>query len=229
MRSPAREADLIDETISRLAAGLPGGTAGVRSDLLLEARHGLEDAAEAYREAGLSEREAVERAVRDFGDLEELTVDYAAHAVTGSVRLAALVLGAGYSLVLTAWMVASWTAPDRLPGESGPAASSFGWIGGVAVLTTLGALAGVRRQARRSQHSSTLAWTIGVLGLLVGAATLVASYLVEPWGARDGTVDSPASVVSVVEVFSGAMIFVILACSLRCLWSAWTTRTTHTR
>jgi hypothetical protein len=227
MRSPAQKGGLIDQTIARLAAGLPGGTAGSRNDLLLEARHGLEDAAEAYREAGLSERAAVERAVSEFGEVEELRGDYAAQAMTGSVRLAALVLGAGYLLVLTAWLVASETTPDRLPGGSEPVANSFGWIGGLAVMTTVGVLAGVRRQARRSQHSSALAWTIGLLGLLCGAATLVASYLVEPWGARGDTTDTPASLVSLVEIFSGGMIFAIVACSLRCLWSAWTARATR--
>jgi len=224
MRSSTRADGLIDETIARLAAGLPGGSTAGRSDLLLEARHGLEDAAEAYRDAGLSDREAVERAVREFGDVEQLSPHYAAHAVTGSVRLAAVVLGVGYLLVLTAWMLAAWTSPDRLPGESGPASKSFGWIGGLAVLTTVGVLAGVRRQARRHQHSSAPAWTIGALGLVCGAATLVAAYLVEPWGVRSGAMIGPGPVVGAVELFSGATVFAILTCSSRCLWSAWAAR-----
>ena len=223
MRRAAAGEDLIDETVSRLAARLPGAVGAGRAGLLLEARHGLEDAAEAYRRAGLSEREAAERAVSDFGDLDELSTDYADHAVSGSVRMTALVLGVGYLVTLLAWLVAGWATPDRLPEGSSWAASSFNWIGGLAVLTTLGALAGVRRRARHRGNPSGLAWLIGGVGLACAVATLVAAYLVEPWGTgRDGS-DS-ATLVSGVEIASGTIVFTIIGCSLRCLSLAWAAR-----
>lgn len=215
--------DLIDRTISELADGLPGGVAGRRSALLREARDGLEDATEAYCRIGLTEREAVARAVADFGDPDELRHDYAASAALGSVRTAAAILGAGYLLILAAWAVVDLVTPDRQPQGSSLAASSFSWIGGLAVLCTLGVLVAVRALARRSNRPTSLAWGMGILGLGCSVATLTASYLVQPWGSR-GRGDSSLGLVTAVEIFSAAATAAILLCSLRCLRWAWADR-----
>lgn len=63
---PQREDVLVDEHLRELAARLQG-PARLKSDLLTEARHGLLDAVEAYRESGVPSTEAQRRAVVEFG------------------------------------------------------------------------------------------------------------------------------------------------------------------
>ena len=63
---PHREDVLVDEHLRELAARLQG-PARLKSDLLTEARHGLLDAVEAYRESGVPSTEAQRRAVVEFG------------------------------------------------------------------------------------------------------------------------------------------------------------------
>lgn len=63
-----------DRPIERLVAALryrlPPGRQS--RDVLAEVRDGLEDAAEAYRSGGLRQHEAEQRAVADFGDLDQV-------------------------------------------------------------------------------------------------------------------------------------------------------------
>lgn len=224
MTAGTRYADPIEETIDRLAAQLPPCVLTGRNGLLKEARAGLQDAAEAYRDAGCSDWEARERAVADFGDPAELSADYIAQLRAGSARRAAVVLGAGYLVVLTAWLIAGRLAPDTLPGGgSTAAASSFPVIGAVAVLTMVGTLALSRSRARRRQQSTSPVWTVGVVGLACALATLYASYLVQPWGIRREPSHRPDAheasglLVSTVELFSGAMTAAIIVSSLSCL------------
>ena len=54
------------------------GRRGRKADLLAEARDGLRDAADAYREGGWSEDEAQRRAVADFGRVSEIAGDFQA-------------------------------------------------------------------------------------------------------------------------------------------------------
>ncbi|WP_181774259.1 permease prefix domain 1-containing protein [Amycolatopsis pittospori] len=54
------------------------GSAGAKADLLTEARDGLHDAADAYREGGVDEAEAERRAVADFGPVDVIAPAYQA-------------------------------------------------------------------------------------------------------------------------------------------------------
>ncbi|WP_033293301.1 permease prefix domain 1-containing protein [Amycolatopsis jejuensis] len=54
------------------------GSRSAKADLLAEARDGLHDAAEAYREGGWSAEDAQRRAVADFGHVGEVAGDYQA-------------------------------------------------------------------------------------------------------------------------------------------------------
>ena len=225
MNASTGHADPIEETLRQLADRLPGGVLTQPTGLLLEARAGLQDAAEAYRRAGLSEQEAAERAVADFGDPDELSADYAAQVQAGSVRRTALLLGVGYLLILTAWQVTDLVAADAMPRGSSRAANSFGYICGLAVLTMVTALAWLRARARRRESSAGMpARLVGLAGLICAAATLVASYLVQPWGDRRGehgyVAANPELMVSTVELFSGLLTFAILFCSWGCLRSS---------
>jgi hypothetical protein len=216
--------DPIEKTIDRLAAQLPPCVLTGRTGLLKEARAGLQDAAEAYRDAGCSDTEARERAVAEFGNPTELSADYIAQLRAGSARRAAVVLGVGYLAILTAWMLAGRLAPDTLPGGgSTAAASSFPVIGAVAFLTMVGTLALSRSRARRREQSTSSVWAVGVVGLGCAVATLYASYLVQPWGVRREPSHRPdvyegsGLLVSTVELFSGVMTAAIIITSLSCL------------
>ena len=224
MTAETRRRDPIEDTIDRLAAQLPPCVLTGRTGLLREARAGLQDAAEAYRHAGYAECEARERAVADFGEPAELSADYLAQLQAGSARRAAVVLGAGYLLVLSAWLIPARLAPDTLPGHgSATAAGSFPVIGAVAVLTMVATLVLSRSRARRRQQSSSPVWAVGLVGLACAVATLYASYLVQPWGDRRELAHRPdvyeasGLLVSTVELFSGAMTAAIIVSSLSCL------------
>jgi hypothetical protein len=107
----------IDHFVRDLDRSL-AGPARLKGDLLTEARHGLVDAAAAYREDGLPAAEAERRAVREFGRLPELAPAYQAEIAAASAQRLALWLG----LVPTAlgacsdlmWRGAPWG--DLRPG-----------------------------------------------------------------------------------------------------------------
>lgn len=65
----------IEDYISELDRRL-SGSAGAKADLLTEARDGLIDAAEAYREGGSDEQDAERRAVADFGPVAVIAGAY---------------------------------------------------------------------------------------------------------------------------------------------------------
>jgi hypothetical protein len=216
--------DPIEEALRQLTDRLPGGVLTRRSSLLAEARAGLQDASEAHRAAGLPERQAAERAVAEFGDPDALWADYAAQVEAGFVRRTALLLGVGYLVILFAWQITGQHAEDAMPRGSVAASYSFGYIGALAVLTMATALLWLRARARRcDQAAGRPARVVGAAGLVCAVATLIASYLVEPWGDRRGAdaassvVHRPELLVSTVELFSGALTFAIIWCSLNCL------------
>ncbi len=66
---------VIETYLSDLDRRLRGSQAA-KVDLLTEARDGLHDAAEAYREGGSEERDAERRAVTDFGPVTEIARAY---------------------------------------------------------------------------------------------------------------------------------------------------------
>ena len=140
-------------TVAALARRMPRWSSARRS-MLLEVRQGLDDAAEAYVDAGWDQRAAEARAVADFGDIDRVAADYATLRVARSGLAAAVVLGPGYVLVLTAWLIGMvWRADAMHTGGHTLLADSFTWLGLAAATTAaLGVLglrfepgAGVRR------------------------------------------------------------------------------------
>jgi hypothetical protein len=89
--------EIIDEYVAGLGRRLVG-PARLKSELLTEARHGLEDAAEAHRDAGLGEAAAARRSVAEFGGYAEVAPAY-------QVELAAA-QGRGTALIIAAALVA---------------------------------------------------------------------------------------------------------------------------
>jgi hypothetical protein len=70
-------ADLIERYVADLGSRLRGSRKQVR-DLLTETRDSLTDATEAHLDRGLSERDAQQRAVEEFGPVREIAGEYQA-------------------------------------------------------------------------------------------------------------------------------------------------------
>jgi hypothetical protein len=105
---------MIDAYVHALGQRLRGPH-GPKADLVREVRHSLDDAAEAYVDAGLDPRAAESRAVTEFGDLDELVPAYqaelsalAVHGLARRVAAVAVLLVAGADLM---WRGAPWTGP----------------------------------------------------------------------------------------------------------------------
>ena len=116
-----RTADLdpIDGFLRALDRQL-SGPAGAKAELLTEARGGLEDAACAYEESGLTPAEAGGRAVRDFGRLPELVPAYQAELVAVAGQRLAMWLGMVPLAISAAsvfmWRGAPWADVPPQPG-----------------------------------------------------------------------------------------------------------------
>ncbi|MFC3452063.1 permease prefix domain 1-containing protein [Amycolatopsis speibonae] len=89
------------------------GSAGAKADLLTEAKDGLTDAAEAYREGGAEKAEAERRAVADFGPAAVIAREYQAElALRGDIGTLWKVI-VGVPLFQVAWELARvWTYGD---------------------------------------------------------------------------------------------------------------------
>ena len=108
-----------------------------KADLLAEVRHGLTDAAEAYRRGGLAEPAAEARAVADFGPVAELVPDFqrelAAAQGRRTVVLICLIL-APQHLVWAASGHAAIRDPQWRPGPGYAAMSSLVEVAGAITL-----------------------------------------------------------------------------------------------
>ncbi|MFU8870717.1 permease prefix domain 1-containing protein [Micromonospora sp. SL4-19] len=164
---------LMEERLGELAGQLRG-PARLKADLLTEARHGLLDAVEAYREAGLAPAEAERRAVAEFGSPAQLVPGYQAELAAGALRglalralAVAVVLMAGGDLT---WRGSSWSNGPRPPeGYLLLSASLNGIWALVAGLALAGLLLGVLAARYGSSRLTRLASAAG-FGLIGGLA-----------------------------------------------------------
>jgi hypothetical protein len=106
---------VIDAYIAELQGSLRGPRR-VRTDLVIEARDSLVDAAEAYESRGIDRRDAERRAVRDFGDVQTIASDYQAELGIAQTRRTALlillIIGAQGAITEIAWRLVAglgWT------------------------------------------------------------------------------------------------------------------------
>ena len=162
---------IIDEYVRALERGLTGPTR-LKSDMLAEARHGLEDAAEANRGEGLDSRAAQALAVAEFGALAALRPAYQAELAVAAARrlaarfaLATLATAAGSTLM---WRGAPWTGP-RPPTWYLVLSDGLDWLGhavtGVAVLAVLG-LGWAARRPGGTPHRMVRGVAIGAYSAL---------------------------------------------------------------
>lgn len=178
---------MIEEYVDTLSRRLHGPRRQ-KADLVREVRHSLDDATEAYADAGLDPRDAAGRAVADFGDLDDLVPAYQAELSASSVRglarriaAVALLLVAGADLM---WRGAPWTGPAPPAGyRQLSSALDLLWVlcGAGATAT----LAFLFWRARRGRAMSVLLARTAT-AVLGGAAALavVAGMAVLGWALR---------------------------------------------
>ncbi|MFC3504291.1 permease prefix domain 1-containing protein [Micromonospora krabiensis] len=171
---------LVEERLRELADRLRG-PARLKSDLLTEARHGLEDAAEAYRASGLPAAEAERRAVAEFGGPAQLLPAWQAELAVGALRgLSLRVLALAALLVVAGdltWRGASWSDGPRPPAGYLLLSSSVNVIWAGALGLAVAGLLLVTWAARSGRPGpAALARLVGggltgllALGLLTGA------------------------------------------------------------
>ncbi|MGW5703305.1 permease prefix domain 1-containing protein [Amycolatopsis japonica] len=172
------------------------GSVGAKADLLTEAKDGLIDAAEAYREGGADEAEAERRAVADFGPAAVIAREYQAElALRGDIGTLWKVI-VGIPLIQVGWELARiWTYGDwSRSGNAHPewymsVIELFGVLVLVPPVFGVVALFGTRRLGRRLDSvrlGKVTRWTVGatastnllaLLLLTVGTAALDPSRL----------------------------------------------------
>lgn len=109
----------LDEYVAALGRRLRGPRRP-KADLVREVRHSLDDAAEAYVDAGMAPRAAAGRAVTEFGDLDDLLPAYQAELTAGYGRRLALVL-----VLLPVGMLTADSMWWQPPGEPSPPPTGF--------------------------------------------------------------------------------------------------------
>ncbi|WP_433652787.1 permease prefix domain 1-containing protein [Micromonospora zamorensis] len=157
---PHREDVLVDEHLRELAARLQGPRR-LKSDLLTEARHGLLDAVEAYRESGVPSTEAQRRAVVEFGSPAQVLPSWQAELAVGALRGLSLrmlaIAGVGVVAGDLTWRGSSWSSGPRPPGGYQLLASSVDWIWMGSLLLAVAGLLVVTASARSTRPGLALA------------------------------------------------------------------------
>ncbi|MBM0235624.1 hypothetical protein JNW91_29955 [Micromonospora sp. STR1_7] len=208
---PRCEDVLVDEHLRELAVRLQG-PARLKSDLLTEARHGLLDAVEAYRESGVPPTEAQRRAVAEFGSPAQLLPSWQAELATAALRGFSLrmlaIAGVGVAAGDLTWQGASWTAGPRPPATYLLLSTSVNWIWIGALLLSVAGLLVVAASARTARPGlATAQRAVGagltgvlVLGVLAGGALFAWSL-----GLWDAALRWPPMIIGVV--LAGAAYF----------------------
>ncbi|WP_410605448.1 permease prefix domain 1-containing protein [Amycolatopsis sp. lyj-90] len=147
------------------------GSAGAKADLLTEARDGLSDAAEAYREGDACQGDAERRAVADFGPAAVIAREYQAElTLRGDIGALWKVI-IGVPLFQLSWELARiWSYGDwSRMGKPTPewylsVIELFGVLVIVSPLIGAVALVGARRLGRRLDSvrlGKVTRWTVG--------------------------------------------------------------------
>ncbi|MGW3608330.1 permease prefix domain 1-containing protein [Micromonospora sp. NPDC005163] len=203
---PRCEDVLVEEHLRELAARLQG-PARLKSDLLTEARHGLLDAVEAYREDGVPPTEAQRRAVAEFGSPAQLLPSWQAELAVGALRGLSLrmLTVAGVSVVAgdLTWRGASWSDGPHPPAVYRLLAASVDWIWiGSLLLAVAGLLVVVAsaRSARPGLAVAQRAVGAGLTGTLVLGMLAVTALFAWSIGLWDAALSWPPMFIGAVLV-----------------------------
>ncbi|WP_446212614.1 permease prefix domain 1-containing protein [Micromonospora sp. IBSANI012] len=200
-----RVADRLRELDDRLH-----GPARLKAELMVELRDALDDAAEAYREGGLSAAEAERRAVAEFGAPAQLVPAYQAELAAAALRGLSLRAFAVALALLVAgdltWRGSSWSDGPRPPAGYQLLSASVNWIWlAVAGFALAGLVLGVgaARRGRAGVPAAGRLLGLGLTGALVlGAVVGVAlfAWSVELW---DAALTWPPMIIGAVVVGAG--------------------------
>jgi hypothetical protein len=186
--------DPVDAHLAELERSLRG-PAGPRRGMLRELRDGLDDAAAAYRDAGLDPARAARLAVRDFGPVAGVAEQLQAELAAEQGRRTALLLAVAFPALLIGWDLV-WRGGTGWGHEAPPvvrALAAFQDVASAVIAATALALllVGLRRSAvpRRVALATGLA-ALGAVLLAGGAA--VAMNIANPDDALALLVTRPA-------------------------------------
>jgi hypothetical protein len=191
MNAPART-DPIDNLLAAIGARIPG-PAGPREDILAELRDGILEAAEAHTRKGFGHGEAVQLALRQFGDARTVAESFWAEMAAARARRVVLALFATGPIVAALWASAARTR--------GPVAESGLFDGGQAHLAaallvvaaigcgtwTILATGGIRRGPQIAPHMLLLG-AAATGGIAVVADLAVLSMLGLPLASFPGPI-----------------------------------------
>ena len=145
-----------------------------KADLLVEVRHGLTDAADAYRRGGLAEPAAQERAVADFGPIAELAPNFQRELAAAQGRRTAVLICliiAPQHLVWAAGGHAAIRDPTWRPGPGYAAMSSLVEVAGaIALGIALLMVVGLARFSPLARAAGWFGMAVAALFTVVGMA-----------------------------------------------------------
>jgi hypothetical protein len=198
--------DVVEERLRELAGRLRG-PARLKAELIVELRHALSDAAEAYREGGLPATEAQRRAVAEFGTPAQLAPAYQAELAAGALRgLAVRALAVAVVLVVAgdlSWKGSSWSAGPPPPDGYLLLSASLNWIWlAVAGLALAWLVLGTRlaRRGRAGVPASGRLLGLGLTGALMLGSLAGAALFAWSLGLWEAALTWPPMIVGAVLV-----------------------------
>lgn len=159
-------ADAVGVAIGTLERSVRG-PGRARAELLREVRDGLEDAVDAYREAGLDPVEARRRAVQDFGDAREVAAALQEELAAGYGRGAAARMAVAFPALVVLWDLvwATGSQPGGTPPAAGILARLIDGLSFTAAAACGIALVLLWSRGRRGVPAARVTTGVGVLGL----------------------------------------------------------------
>ncbi|GGM66753.1 hypothetical protein GCM10007977_080470 [Dactylosporangium sucinum] len=118
---------LEDGPIERYAAGLAAALRGprrVRDEMVAEARHGLQDAADALEDAGFGRVDAERQAVADFGTYRQVVPPYQAELASHQGKRTALWIALALPVMMLLEPLMWWDSPWSIDQR----ASALYWV-----------------------------------------------------------------------------------------------------
>jgi hypothetical protein len=207
------EAGVISRYVDSLDERLRGPEA-VKADLLAEARDSLDDAADSYRDSGLSAEDAERRAVEEFGPLAVVAPEYqaelaVAHAAT-TLRTVAVLIPLTYLLweLNRVFWIGPWSGFNGAPTPDWYlfVARANGYVPWVITACAVVSLVTGRVLSRRGVSGTTLGRLAGVVA--VGCVALAVSCnLAVITGTA--TLDAPRLLMPAPVMLAGVMFYVV--------------------
>lgn len=182
---------VVQDPVELYLTGLSRALRGPRrrkADLMAEARDSLVDAIEAYEADGLSQHEAAEQAVADFGELDEVVPGYRSELGIAQGRRTAILLFAVMIAQPIVWLENTWSWTQHPDSDIAAVAilnqlvqvvGTLSMVGSVLVLIATGLglrYPVVRERATRltAQFALSSCVLVGCVGLMLASISTVA-------------------------------------------------------